>query len=549
MRFPGLFRLEQNTRRFAAVMGVLTRYGLADLLGKRKVRWLQGRLVSSRGEALGNLPREVRVRLALTDLGTTFIKFGQMLSTRADLVGPALAAELGQLRSNTPPDPPEVVRATILAELGKPVEQLFAQFEDQPLASASIGQVHRARLPTGEAVVIKVQHAGIVEQVANDLDIMAGLAELAQNHVAAVKPYQPVGLVREFRRTLLTELDFASERRHQEQFIHNFAGDPSVHFPAVYPALCSRRVLTMELLTGISAEDVDGLESAGVDLEEFARRGANLYLQMIFRDGFYHADPHPGNLMLLPGGVIGVFDCGMVGRIDGRLRQDLEDLILAVIHSDAEELVGVVSRLGAVPADLDREMFRAELGSFVAEYGSRSLRDLDLSRALNEMFDIIRRYRITLPPSCSLLLKTLIMLEGTGRLFSPNFSLAELIRPYGARMVRRRFSVRRLLGRLDRTYRDWDRLIEALPRDLTELLQRLRSNSFETYHRLPRTDSAVNRVALGILSAGLFVASAQLLSHRVEPTLLGISLLGAGGFLAATGLAIKLLRSIGRSEG
>jgi ubiquinone biosynthesis protein len=548
MRLPAIFRLEQNTRRFAEVVGVLARYGLADWLGGLRSRWLQRRLVSSRGEALGNLPREARVRLALTELGTTYIKFGQMLSTRPDLVGPALAAELGHLRSNTPPDPPEIVRATILAELGKPVEQLFADFQDRPLASASIGQVHCAHLLSGEAVVVKVQHAGIPQKIAGDLDIMAGLADLAEKHIDAVRAYQPGALVREFRRTLLDELDFSSERRHQEEFIKHFAGDPTVHFPAVYPELCSRKVLTMELLEGLSAENVEGMTAAGANLDEFARRGADMYLKMIFRDGFYHADPHPGNLMLLPGGVVGVLDCGMVGRVDERLKEDLEDLILGVLHGDAEEVSGVVSRLGAIPPDLDREILRAELGIFVAEHSSQSISDLDLSRTLNEMTDIIHRYHITLPPSCSLLLKTLVMLEGTGRQFNPKFSLAELIRPYGASLVRQRFSLKRLAGRLERAYRDWDRLVEVLPRDLAEILQRLRSNSFEVRHRLPRAETAVNRLTVGIVSAGLFVASAELLSHAVAPAPGGVSALGVLGLLVASGLAIRLVWQIGRSD-
>lgn len=546
MHLPALFRLEQNARRAAEVVRVLARYGLADWLGGLNYRWLQDHLVSSGGEALGKLPREARIRLTLTDLGTTYIKFGQMLSTRADLIGPALASELAKLRSNTPPDPPDVVRATILAEFGKPVEELFREFEDQPLASASIGQVHRARLPDGEAVVVKVQHAGIAEKIANDLDIMAGLAELLQKHLEAARAYQPVALVREFRRLLLDELDFSSERRHLEHFRRNFAGDLGVRFPAVHPNLCSRRVLTMEMLVGTSAEDVEGLRRAGVDLERFAQRGAGLYLQMIFRDGFYHADPHPGNLMLLAGEVIGVLDCGMVGRVDERLKRDLEDLVLGVISGDAEEVAGVVMRLGAVPADLDRDAIRSELGSFVMEYGSRQLRDIDLGRALNEMADIIRRYRITLPASCSLLLKTLMMLEGTGRQFSPNFSLAELIRPFAAHLFQRRFSPGRLAGRLGRTYRDWDRLLDALPRDLAEILQRLRNSSFQIHHRLPRVEAAVDRLALGILSAGLFVGSSSLLSHAAAPTLGGVSVLGVAGYLAAVGLAVKLIRSIGQ---
>jgi ubiquinone biosynthesis protein len=304
----------------------------------------------------------------------------------------------------------------------------------------------------------------------------------------------------------------------------------------------------MERLIGQSAEDVEGMRNAGANLEEFARRGAHLYLEMIFRDGFYHADPHPGNLMLLPGGVIGVLDCGMVGRLDYHLRRDLEDLVLGVLHADADEVVWGVTRLGSVPPELDQEALRAELHSFVDDYSSRSLADLDLGRALQEATDLIRRYHITLPPSCSALLKTLMMLEGTGRQFSPHFSLAELIRPYGARLLMGRFSPRRWSERIGRAYRDWDRLVEALPRDVAEVLQRLRTSTLEVRHRTPRLESAVNRLALSTLAAGLYVAAALMLAHAVAPALWGVSLLGLGTFLAASMLAAKVIWLSGKSD-
>jgi ubiquinone biosynthesis protein len=549
MHVPDIFRIEQNARRLTEVLSVLGRYGLADWLGARKVGWLRRRLRSSGGEVIGEVSREARIRLVLTELGSTYIKFGQMLSTRGDLVGPALARELAQLRSNTPPDPPAVVRATIEAELGKPLDAVFSQFEEKALASASIGQVHQAVLLSGQAVVVKVQRAGIAEKVAGDLDIMAGLADLVHNHVPALRGYQPVAAVREFRRTLLNELDFSCERRNLEEFERNFIGDPTVHFPKVYPELCTRRVLTMERLVGISAEDIEGMRRAGVDLEAFARRGADLYLQMIFRDGFYHADPHAGNLMVLAGGVLGVLDCGMVGRVNDYLRQDLENFILGVIRTDVEEVTDAVTRMGSVPADLDHEALRSDLASFIGEYGSRPLRDLEVGRALTEATDIIRRYRITLPPACSLLLKTLVMLEGTGRQFTAHFSLAELLRPYGAQLLRRRFSPKNVLRRFQRTFRDWDRLVETFPRDLAEILQRLRNGTLEVRHEQRRFEPAINSLALAILSGALFVASALMLGQKAPPTLLGVSIPAVVGTIVATALAIRFLWMLGRSEG
>src|SRR5207237_8111632 len=218
--------------------------------------------------------------------------------------------------------------------------------------------------------------------------------------------------LREFRRTLLNELDFSSERRNLEEFGKNFTTDKNIHFPTVFPHLCSRRVLTMEFLVGVSGEDELGMRASGVDLNEFAQRGANMYLDMIFRDAFYHADPHPGNLMMLPGGVVGVLDCGMVGRIDEQLREDIENILLAIVQQDGQEITDIVTRVGSVPVDLDHDALRLELSEFVAEYAGQSARELNVAEAVNRGTDIIRRYHILLPPSCSLLLKTLAMLEG-----------------------------------------------------------------------------------------------------------------------------------------
>ncbi len=541
-------RIGRDARRLAEIVGVLGKYGLADVLHGLHVEWLQGKLVAFDGERLGKVTREARIRLALTELGATFIKLGQVLSTRGDLVGPELAEELGKLRSNTPPDKPETVRAIIKAELGRPVEELFSEFDDRPLASGSIGQVHRARLLNGQPVVVKVQHQGIEETIASDLDIMAHLAELVQNHIAGFRIYQPVATVREFRRTIQRELDFSSERRNLEEFARNFAGDATVHFPIAYPERCSRRVLTMEMLTGISLEDSTGLLQSGMDLDAIARRGANAYLEMFFRDGVYHADPHAGKLIFLADGVLGVIDCGMIGRIDNALREEIETIVGGIVRKNAQEVTDAVLRLGSTPPDLDLSMLRSELNEFILEHGDRSLNDFNLSAALKEITDIIRRYHIILPSNGALLLKTLIMLEGTSRRLNPTFNLAELILPYEKRSFRQRFSIGKVWTRLSRTYRDWDRFFEALPRDLKDVLSRVRSGNFEVQLQHHRLESTVNRLVAGLLTAALFVGSAQLWSSNVPPSLNGVSLPGVLGYSLALFLGFRLFRTIRRSE-
>jgi ubiquinone biosynthesis protein len=537
MKLAMLTRFDRHAHRLREIVTTLAKYGIADWLAGLDYDWLKNWLVSADGQKLGTLTTEARIRLVVTELGTTFIKLGQMLSTRYDLIGPALATELARLQDSTPPDPPDVVRAAIKAELGKNPEELFLEFDDRALASASIGQVHRARLAGGRQVVVKVRHVGIEERVNTDLELLQGLAELAQKHVSQLRSYQSVALARDFRRLLLRELDFTYERRNLEAFAANFADEEMIHFPKVYPELCSRRVLTMEFLEGIKGTDAEGLGNAGVDLSEFARRAANMYLDMIFRDGFYHADPHPGNYLLLPGGVVGVLDCGMVGRLDDQLREDMEGMLLAVIDRDAQGLTDLVIRLGSVPPGLDADALRAELTEFIAEYSGVALADFDLSGALTEMIDIVRRYQILLPSNGALLLKTLIMLEGISRQLNPDFSLAELIEPYYVKAMWRRYSPQRLLHKLQRTYRDWERFLDSLPRDLADILERTRKGTFQIKHEAQQLEDSVNRLMLGILAAVLFLGSTLLLTRaspdlpQVITTVLGVLSLGVSCWL------------------
>jgi ubiquinone biosynthesis protein len=541
-------RFDRNAKRVGEILAILGRYGLADWLSGLNYDWIHGRLVSFDGARLGQLTQEARIRLAFTELGTTFIKLGQMLSTRADLVGFNLAVELSHLRSHTPPDSAEVIKESIKTEFGKPASELFAEFNDKPLASASIGQVHQATLLSGQKVVVKVQRAGIENKILGDLDIMSVLADLAQKHVGHLRAYQPVSTLREFRRTLLNELDFSSERRNLEEFAENFVKDKHVHFPTVHPELCSRRVLTMEMLVGVSGEDEPGMRAAGFDLNQFAQRGANMYLDMIFRDGFYHADPHPGNLMMLPGGVVGVLDCGMVGRLDDIMREEVESLLLSIISKDAVELTDTVMRLGSCPADLDRDELRADISNFVSEFGTRSLRDFNLSAALRQMTDIVRRYHILLPSSLALMLKTLVMLEGTSKQLSPNFNLAALIEPYQVKVLKHKLSLDRIMRKVYRMYRDWDRLIDILPRDITEILRRVRSGTFEMRHEHRRLESSVNRLVLGLLAASLFLGSSLLCAHTTPPEFGGVSVIGTIGYLLSLFLGYRLLRVINKDE-
>jgi ubiquinone biosynthesis protein len=540
-------RLVRNAGRFHEVVSVAAKYGLAPWLANLNADWVQRHFRSSDGQAISALSESERVRLALTELGTTFIKLGQILSTRPDLVGPEMAEELTHLQSNTPADDPDQVVATIEDDLGQPPDQLFRNFDPKAFASASIGQVHHAVMNDGTAVVVKVQHADIEEKIQNDLEILMQLAELAETYSKELAQYRPVATAAEFRRALLDELDFTREKRNLIRFSQNFKQDPGIRFPTPHESRCSRRVLTMDALSGISVSNRSLLEESGYDLTDIARRGANMFLEMVFRDGFYHADPHPGNLMVLQDAVIGVLDCGMVGRVDEATREQIEDLLMAAVDQDTERLLDAVVDIGELPPDFHRASLRADLDEFVDIYGSLSIDQFDLSGALNEMTEIIRKHHILLPSRVSMLIKMLVMLEGTSQQLSPEFNIVELLEPYRVESIKRRMSPQRMLRKLQNAQRDWFQLAETFPRDISDLMGRVRKGSFDVKLEHRRLDSIVNRLVLGILSAALFVGSASLLSSDVKPLLWDTSVPGALGCLVAVGIGFTLIRAIKKS--
>ncbi|MGO8746764.1 MAG: ABC1 kinase family protein [Thermoguttaceae bacterium] len=546
MKLSTIPQIYRHFNRWREILAVLSKFGLADWISRLGPEFAKDLLKNRGGEAIARQGWQIRMRMALAELGPTFIKLGQVLSTRPDLVGVSLANELQHLQTQVPADPPEKVLALIQRELGQPAETLFAQFDPLPVASASIGQVHRAELKTGEPVVVKVQHAEIERKLEVDLDILVGLAQWAEK-VPEFVNYHPRAIATEFQRTVRRELDFRRELRNMQEFARQFFGDPTVHVPRVYPQLSRSRVLVMERVDGIRLQETDRLRAAGIDLNEVARRGAALYMKMIFTHGCYHADPHPGNLVLMEGGVIGLLDFGMVGRIDERLREDIEEIVLAAGDQDAEHVTSIITRIGAIPAELDRSALSVDVSDFVSHYGSQSLGDFDLSGALNDMTEMIRRYRISLPARMALLLKVLVTLEGTGRQLSPQFSLIEVILPYRKRMLVQRFSVRRQFRRMRRFYWEFKHLIDVLPRGMVEILEQVQSGKFDVHLDHRGLEPSVNRLVQGMLASALFLGSAVLLGLKVAPQFHEISIPGLAGCLLGLGSGWRVWRAIGRS--
>jgi ubiquinone biosynthesis protein len=545
MKITAIPNVYRNVNRWGEILTILSKYGLAGWVSRFDLAMVKGFLKNRDGEALAHLSRETRVRLALEELGPTFIKLGQILSTRPDQVGMPLAQELQKLQTSVACDKPESVRNTIETELESPLEELFQDFDLTPLASASIGQAHRARLHSGEHVVVKVQHAGIRRRMEVDLDILAGLAQLAEK-LPELQPYRPLATVAEFRRVVRRELDFAREARNLEQFARNFAGNMHVRIPRLYPDLSTSRVLTMEWLDGAKLCDPVARQMPTTDLRKVTRHGADMYLEMIFHHGFYHADPHAGNLVVLPGDVIGLLDFGMVGRLDEQLREDIEDMLASIVTQDSQQLTSLVMRLGAAPPGLDEPALSVDLSEFVVHYANQPIESFDLAGALTEMIEIVQRYRIALPASLAMLIKVLVMLEGTVRMLEPSFSLMELIEPYQKKMLRRRLSPARQMRKMRRIYSEVELLAEVLPRRLRDILQQVESGKFDVHLDHRGLEPSVNRLVLGMMTSALFLGSSLLISQEVWP-LFDVSVPGTMGMLLSMFLGWRLHRAITKS--
>jgi ubiquinone biosynthesis protein len=551
MRIRTIPQVYRNVNRWREILAILTKYGLAGWLSTLR---LSAPLRTLFKPAPTNLPpnatRETRIRLALEELGPTFIKLGQITSTRPDLVGAELAEELEKLQTAVPADPPEAVAELILEEFGRPIDQVFLEFCKTPIASASIGQVHRARLHTGEHVAVKVQRRHIARVVRVDLDILQGLAQLAER-LPDLAGYRPTATVAEFQRALRRELDFDRERRHMDEFRRHFEGSELVRIPKPYPELSTDRVLVMEWLEGVPLSSPKAIAECGADLAATARHGAELYLEMIFRHGLYHADPHPGNLLLMENEVIGLLDYGMVGRIDDSLREDIEELLLAIVDQDGQRLGAIVMRVGSTPPNLDESALNIDLADFVAQYGHQPVERFELADALREMTAIVRRHHIVLPASMTMLLKVLVMLEGAGRRLSPHFSMVEVLKPYRAKMMARRMSPTRHLRKARRIAYEIEQLAEVFPRRLRDILQQVQAGRFDVHLDHRGLEPSVNRLVLGMLTSALFLGSVLLVTNNVLPLgfwpLGGVSAPGLLGVTLSAILGLRLLRAINKS--
>ncbi len=548
-------RTYRHLSRYRQILAILFKYGFGDLIELLKIeQYIEVglQLISSkRRDRMEKLSRAQRVRMAIEELGPTYIKLGQVLSTRSDLVPVHFIKELAKLQDNVPPFDFSEVNRIIEAEFGAPLKDLFEFFDEASFASASIGQVHRARLADGETVAVKVQRPGIKQIIEVDLEIMLHLATLMERNIEEMSLYRPAKIVEEFARTLEKEIDYTIEATSMERFGRNFLADPSVYVPKVFRDTSSERVLTMEFMEGIKISDIDRIDKAGYDREIITVRGADFFLKQVFEHGFFHADPHPGNIFVLPDNVICLLDFGMTDSVDRQTREEFVDLIDSVVHKHESRAAQALLRLTSWDHEPDIRLLEKDVADFMGQHLYKPLKDIEIGKLLNRLLELVSRHRLIVPPDIFLMMKTLTTVEGVGLMLNPDFDMVKQTAPFIEQVKLARFYPGRIAGDIIKLGSDMLEFVHRFPKDLLDIMRLIRRQKLavQMEHKgletmLATHDQISNRISFSIIIAALIVGSALIVISAIPPLFYGISLIGIIGFLAAAIMGIWLLVAI-----
>ncbi|MGZ5661208.1 MAG: ABC1 kinase family protein [Usitatibacter sp.] len=544
--------------RVVEIARVMVRHGMQDLVHSVGVH----RALDEAGHALGWEPDPElaaralpeRLRLALEALGPAFVKLGQVLASRVDLLGPEWIASLDALHDHASALPFEAIESQLLADLGSPLAEAFASFDVTPSAAGSIAQVHRASLAGGTEVAVKIRRPGVQATIEADVLLLVTLAAWWQDEQPESRRYQPVEVVRQLRKSLAREVDFSAEARAQERFAESFRGSGTIVVPSVHSRFTRQSLLVMDWIDGVPATDLEAVDAAGLDRGLLAARGADAVLKMVLVDGFFHADPHPGNVIFLPGSRVAMIDFGMVGWLSDKRREELVDLMGALAARDPDAMRDVLIAW----ADGERvhaERFSEDIGRMLHLYEHAALREIRLGTLLSEIAAVMREHKLVMPADLALLFKALITLEGLGTRLVPHFRLIEQVTPYVERLMRERWEPRHAAERLSGLTRETGRALRAFPRLLESLARRLGDEDLAIRLEMRelggfgrQIEASVNRLAIGMVTAALIVGSSILMAMSSPQQSFTAWLLGAIGVAVSFVNSVWLIATIRRSR-
>ncbi len=550
-----LGRTYRNLNRYRQILAVLFKYGFGDMVEHLKIEQyieIGLQMISKkRRDRVERLSRAERVRMALEELGPTYIKLGQILSTRPDLVPVDFIEELAKLQDKVPAFPFSELKRILLEEFDCPIEDVFEKLDEKPLASASIGQVHRARLIGGEEVAVKVQRPGIADIIEVDLEIMLHLATLMARHIEELSLHRPVRIVEEFAKSIEKELDYTLESVNMERAARQLISNPHIYCPTVYKKHTTKKVLTTEYIRGIKVSDLDRIEKAGLNRKIICDRGADVLLSQIFYHGFFHADPHPGNIFVLPRNTICLIDFGMMGSIDRQTRERFVDLIDSVVSRRASRTVQVLLQLTDWETEPKPRELERDITEFMDLHLYKPLSEIEVGPLLNHMLELASHHQLRIPPELFIMLKALSTVEGVARMLNPDFDTIAKAEPFIRQIKLARISPKRLGQDIWSMVSQLFVFANDFPRDLLEITRTLRQKKLtitlelkglETI--LSTHDQISNRISFSIIIAALIIGSALIVISKTPPLFYGISMIGIVGFLAAAVMGIWLLVAI-----
>lgn len=561
-RFLRIWQTYKNISRIRHIVNVFLKHGFGQIIEQLNLhRFIPLRKrfkMFSHWEGIEKHTLPERLRIAFSELGPSFIKLAQILSSRPDLITPEYAHEFKKLQDKVPPFPSEEAKQIIENEFNVSVNDVFSEFEAASVAAASIAQVHNATLQSGEKVIVKVQRPEIREILETDIVILGAIARLLLKYIPESKLFDPEGIVHEFARTVRKELDFVTEAKNAQRFQRNFSGSDDVYIPKIFTGLLSGKVIVMERLEGVKIDDLAGIETMGIDKREIARKGVDAYFKMIFEDGFFHADPHPGNLFVMSDGKIGIMDFGIVGWLTPELMENMASAFLSILNKDFDKLVDLYIDLGLVTEEVDIEIFKKEFKADLV-YLLEPLYDLSISEVnfpeyLEALTHLVIKHGLKVPSDLLLMNRTILIVDNIGRQLDPGFNLISAAEPYAAELVRRRMSPQRVFDKSKENLVEIGDLLIDTPKQINRLLRKsLRDDlSFKIDpigmdKLIKDIDRSSNRLAFSVVVAAIIVGSSMLMQSDIGGKILGMPTVGAIGFLVAFVLGLRLLISIIRS--
>lgn len=542
----------RRLRRYRQVTFTLVRFGFDDIVDRIGPSSLWGRI--RKKNVRRDTPTPERLRMVLGELGPTFVKFGQVLSTRPDLLPDKYIAELTKLQDRVPPFSVDEVRKIFREDLGRDPESIFRTFDPKPIASASIAQVHSATLESGRRVAVKVQRPGIHRIIETDLSILEELTGLIERHVVELRIFRPTELVQQFARSIRRELDFILEAQAVERFRKNFADDPTRFIPAVHWDFTTSRILITDFVDGIKVTDVEAIESRGLDRKVIAQNGARAILREVFEFRLFHADPHPGNFFVLDGNVIATVDFGIVGHLDDETAEHMAQVMLAVVSRDVDGILKAFRDFGVLHDQVDRAFLKADIQEFLDRYYGLPLEKIDAEKIIEDMLRVVRRHRVVLPVNLALLGRMLSVAAGVGRMLDPGFDVIAQARPFVKSFLAHRMNPRRRIREVARTWREYEAAFRSFPSDFEEIVAKLKKGEMlvSLHHEglsrlILEMDRSSNRLAFGLIVASLIIGSSLVMQLSNSPTVFGLSAIALVGYITAGILGLWLVIAILRS--